>query len=102
MTQMDFMPDDGPVFEIHEGTRNVEDVMFARASVDNLAQIVDWIEDSGHHAVLGNGQVIIQSLDGPATIRPGDYVIRGKRGEFYRCDSEVFSEDYGDYGPVEA
>jgi hypothetical protein len=102
MTQLDFVEDDGPVFEIRRCRTKPVEVQSVKASTDNLGQIVNWIKDEGHHAVLGDGQFIIQTMEGPFTVRPGDYVMRGIQGEFYRCDPEIYAASYDDLGPVES
>ena len=56
------------------------EVHAVRADAENLPLIVNWIKGEGHHAVLGNGQLIIQTLEGPFTVRPGDEVIGGCTG----------------------
>lgn len=68
---------------------------------ENLPLIVQWIEDSGHHAVPdGQDQLIIQTLEGPFTSRVGDQVMRGVAGEFYRHEGgDYFKEIYDDLGP---
>jgi hypothetical protein len=36
----------------------------------------------------------IQTLEGEMTARLGDYVIRGIKGEFYPCKSDIFEATY--------
>src|SRR5690349_12810442 len=71
-----------------------------KATTDNLSQIVGWITENGHAASLGDGQLTIQTLEGPFTVRPGDQVLRGVQGEFYRVDPEIYKESYTDLGPA--
>lgn len=70
------------------------DKQAAHATTDNLAEIVAWIQTEGGAATLGNGQLTIQTLEGPFTVRPGDVVLRGVAGEFYRCDPEIYKTSY--------
>ena len=44
-----------------------------------------------HHA---NGLFVIFTLEGLMEILPGDYVIRGTKGEIYPCKPDVFEEVY--------
>lgn len=67
-------------------------VQAVRATTDNLQEISDWITGHGGATQLGNGQLIIQTLEGPFTVRPGDEVIRGLAGEFYRHEGGEFFE----------
>lgn len=36
----------------------------------------------------------IKTLEGWMEVTPGDYVIRGLRGEFYPCKADAFAETY--------
>lgn len=93
--------DFGPApLDIRRAMKKPMEVQSVLASEDNMALIVEWITSSGHAAHLGNGQLTIQTYEGPFTVRPGDYVMRGIRGEFYRCDPEIYTESYDDLGAV--
>ena len=103
MTTIEFteMEPEPPTLDIRWTMKKPVRIQAAKATVDNLPLVVDWIVGHGHHAVLGDGQLTIQTLEGPFTVRPGDMVMRGTRGEFYRQDPEVYDENYDDQGPVE-
>ena len=45
--------------------------------------------DSGGHTTL-----VLRTLEGDMTARPGDWIIRGVRGEFYPCAEDIFNETY--------
>jgi len=71
------------------------------ATTDNLQDIFDWITVNGHDATMGNGQLTIQTLEGPFTVRPGDQVMRGLQGEFYQHQGgDFFQKVYADQGPA--
>lgn len=36
----------------------------------------------------------IETLEGRMYIKPGDYIVRGVKGELYGCDAEIFKETY--------
>jgi hypothetical protein len=36
----------------------------------------------------------VETLEGPLTIRCGDWLIRGTEGEFYPCKDSVFTRKY--------
>jgi hypothetical protein len=78
------------------------DVQAVMVTQENLAQVHAWIESNEHHAVLGNDQLIIQTMEGPFTVRYGDHVVRGIEGEFYRCDPSIYKQSYDDLGPAKA
>lgn len=39
-------------------------------------------------------RVCIPTLEGTMNANPGDYIIKGVRGEFYPCKPEIFEETY--------
>jgi hypothetical protein len=47
---------------------------------ENLEAVHRWITDNGFSAVLGTDQLIIQTFEGPFTVRIGDAVVRGPHG----------------------
>lgn len=40
------------------------------------------------------GAVIIPTLEGDMVVTPGDWVIRGIKGEFYPCKPDIFDATY--------
>ena len=40
------------------------------------------------------GQLFIPTLEGTMTANPGDWIIRGVRGEFYPCKPDIFKVTY--------
>jgi hypothetical protein len=68
----------------------------------SAAKIVDWVTDCGHKASWcldensGSlcGMLTIETLEGTHLVSPGDWVIKGVRGEFYPCKPEIFAEIY--------
>lgn len=41
-----------------------------------------------------DGQLHIPTLEGTMTAQPGDWIIRGVKGEFYPCKPDIFAESY--------
>lgn len=37
---------------------------------------------------------VIKTLEGELSISPGDYVIKGIKGEFYPCKPDIFEASY--------
>ena len=62
-------------------------------------------EESRHHIIrildehrqefmpFGKG-IILFTKDGELLISPGDYLIKGKMGNFYNCKEDVFNANY--------
>lgn len=74
------------------------EAMQLEPETDNWKDVCDWVSISSDYNVeiahVGDGVLVIETLEGPMTARPGDYVIKGLIGEFYPCKSEVFEQKY--------
>ena len=44
--------------------------------------------------VVDTGVVQIPTLEGVMEARPGDYIIRGVKGELYPCKPDIFAATY--------
>lgn len=45
--------------------------------------------------IMGNGPNFnIQTLEGSMMVSPGDWIIRGVKGEFYPCRDDIFQLTY--------
>lgn len=40
------------------------------------------------------GNLIIETLEGNHTASPGDFIIRGVKGEYYPCKPDIFEQIY--------
>lgn len=40
------------------------------------------------------GCMLVWTLEGVMTAKPGDYIIRGIQGEFYPCKPDIFADSY--------
>lgn len=47
-----------------------------------------------------DGSLSIMTPEGIMTARPGDWIIRGIKGEFYPCRSDVFDATYDAVAPT--
>ncbi|MES2942908.1 MAG: hypothetical protein V4772_08570 [Pseudomonadota bacterium] len=43
---------------------------------------------------LGSKTLEIETLEGVMTAQPGDWIIRGVKGEFYPCKPDIFAATY--------
>lgn len=43
---------------------------------------------------LGSKTLQIPTLEGEMTAQPGDYIIKGVKGEFYPCKPDIFAATY--------
>lgn len=53
---------------------------------------VNYPDSNGTTKLLDS--VEIKTLEGNHLVRPGDYIIKGIKGEFYPCKLEIFEETY--------
>lgn len=44
--------------------------------------------------VYTSGRAEIDTLEGTMTAQPGDWIIRGVKGEFYPCKPDIFAATY--------
>ena len=67
---------------------------------DNVKEIASFIHDNGGKAEMsvdGYGEIStikIITLEGPLLARPGDWIIKGVKGEFYPCKPDIFEKTY--------
>ena len=63
-------------------------------SNDSANEVLAWIGHYGHEARNTNGGVVIKTLEGDHLARPGDFIIKGVKDEFYPCKDEIFRATY--------
>lgn len=64
---------------------------------NNAQSIAAWIDDASGRftpAYTRGGELTIQTLEGDMRVSLGDYVIKGVKGEFYPCRSDIFAATY--------
>jgi hypothetical protein len=74
-----------------------------RFSAAGPHEVVDWIKAGGGRARIVDtflevdnpvSVIRIETLEGEMTASPGDWVIRGVKGEFYPCKPDIFEATY--------
>lgn len=48
---------------------------------------------AGHWASIG-AEVYITTLEGSMRVMPGDWIIKGVKGEYYPCKNDIFQATY--------
>ena len=71
--------------------------------------VITWVLENGGKAVFycpdqevcdpGEHRIRTQTLEGIMDASPGDYIIRGIKGEFYPCKPGIFEASYGEVEP---
>ena len=66
-----------------------------------IIEAVQWFKDGDHPAVRlsrfaqVSGRVgVIDTLEGGHIVCPGDWIIKGVKGEFYPCKPDIFEATY--------
>lgn len=57
---------------------------------------LDWCRRVGFDNFISgrDGEIAIETLEGTMTASPGDWIIRGVKGEFYPCKPDIFAATY--------
>lgn len=63
---------------------------------DNMLAINEFLDEAGiieKCRWVGNS-LVISTLEGEMTASPGDYIIKGIKGEVYPCKPDIFEQTY--------
>lgn len=74
----------------------VEAVRVDAEDYDGMCEIVRWCGGRAVGAEDDNGQhvIAIDTLEGTMFADPGDWIIKGIKGEFYPCKPDIFDATY--------
>jgi hypothetical protein len=63
---------------------------------DNIDALKEWVTSIGATFPGGplDGNIAIYTPEGVMTASPGDFIIRGVKGEFYPCKPDIFKATY--------
>lgn len=62
---------------------------------ENITEIEVWSGQRVPDSSMGfPACLVIHTLEGDMTARPGDWIIRGVNGEFYPCKPDIFEATY--------
>lgn len=66
------------------------------ANMDYLLSFDEWVEaNQGDRKCRYKGSsMIIPTLEGEMTADPGDWIIKGVKGELYPCKTDIFEATY--------
>lgn len=59
---------------------------------DNAQEIADFMQCQ--FAAIEWGRLVIGTLEGNHYANPGDWIIKGVKGEFYPCKPDIFEATY--------
>jgi hypothetical protein len=63
-------------------------------SYADAVDIRQWVRENGGEARTNHAGLFIVTLEGDMEVLPGDWVIRGIKGEFYPCKPDIFEATY--------
>ena len=66
----------------------IEAVQYHGPNFDEIEEFV------GGDAEFRAGELIVATLEGPLRASPGDWIIKGIKGEFYPCKPDIFTATY--------
>lgn len=61
---------------------------------DNFNFIRQFVGSSMSIHQLGDNTIAINTLEGVMNALPGDFIIKGIKGEFYPCKPDIFEKTY--------
>lgn len=69
---------------------------------DNRDAVLEWVNGNGGQAIRiyasmaarPTGSILIHTLEGDMRADPGDWIIRGVKGELYPCKPDIFEATY--------
>ena len=62
--------------------------------LENRHMIIRILDEHQQEFMPFGKDIILHTRDGQLTISPGDYLIKGKMGNFYNCKEDVFYQNY--------
>lgn len=60
----------------------------------NYQTVFDFIGDGAVGKHSSSGRIYLPTLEGTMEVSPGDWVIRGVKGEYYPCKPDIFETSY--------
>lgn len=61
---------------------------------ENIAEVIDFLIEGNVTHVVTRAGIVIPTLEGDMLAAPGDYIIRGVKGEYYPCKPDIFEATY--------
>lgn len=63
-------------------------------SEESWSSITRWVGPDVRAISCAGRQLAIETLEGRMVANPGDWVIRGIKGEYYPCKPDIFDATY--------
>ena len=62
--------------------------------IDDWLALESWMLEGGAKGKFIGDKISIETLEGVMEASPGDWIIKGVKGEFYPCKPDIFEETY--------
>lgn len=72
----------------------VEAVQFTGENLQEIAEFVSGSVEQTRFYDIKLGALTIHTLEGDMRANPGDYIIKGIKGEYYPCKPDIFEQTY--------
>lgn len=72
----------------------IEAAQWDGKKIDNMYPIAFFKDHDVDWRYYKQENLIIETVDGPMTVPPGSWIIKGIRGELYACRQDIFEESY--------
>jgi hypothetical protein len=73
----------------------IEAIQLPAEEDTNVDPFIDWADEHGlEYTSERDGSIGIETLEGVMTGSPGDWIIKGIKGEFYPCKPDIFAASY--------
>lgn len=72
----------------------IEARQYAGPGAHDAIDIARWCGGEIRVSTLGPPEFVIPTLEGNHTASPGDWIIRGVKGELYPCKPDIFAATY--------
>jgi hypothetical protein len=64
--------------------------------LQDAVKVFNWLDEHGIKHRHDKG-LVIETLEGDMRADPGDWIIKGIKGEFYPCKPDIFEATYEPY-----
>lgn len=90
-------------YRIRSIPKEKECVLWDGNNIEDIVKFTGKSENELRRHPAGDHILLIETLEGTMSVTPGNYIIKGIRGEFYPCESSILKESYKfiDEGPHE-
>lgn len=72
----------------------IEAIQFVGSNANEVLAWVTKFSLEDQVEWLPSGNLVVHTIEGDMTAIPGDWIIKGIKGEFYPCKPDIFSDLY--------